>query len=144
MSAARTLKGVARAPSAAAAPCRGPRPTTQAAAPPISAIPVRTGRSRGSTAGLTAPARTAIRTHMSVEASTAADAIAGRPPAACERCAIAIVTAVLDTRPPTAAVSVIPRRSPRTRIATKPMNESPDTSATTIQISCGSSAAHGP
>jgi len=57
---------------------------------------------------------------------------------------MAIVTAVLETRPPTAPVTAMPRLSPRRRIATNPTNDNAVTSTTTIQISNGFNTCHGP
>ena len=144
VSAAFRLNGFVRLPSATAVRPAWPLPMSHAAAPPAAAITARMGSSRGRMPASTAPASTAMRTHMMVEASTAADAAAGRAAPVCERSAIEMVIAVLDTSPPTAPVIAMPRPAPSTRMATKPTKESAETSTTTIQISRGLSACQGP
>ena len=61
-----------------------------------------------------------------------------------DRSAMASVTAVLETRPPIAPVTTVPRPAPRTRTATKPANDSADTRTTTSHICRGLRASQGP
>src|SRR5262245_60053550 len=102
------------------------------------------GTSRGRMARFTTPASTQIRRGITAEATTAAVDAADAGTPLRELCAIAIVTAVLDTSPPTAPVTTRPRCAPSIRTATKPTKDSADTSTTTSQISRGLSTPHGP
>ena len=112
---------------------------------PLSAITPQTGARRDRISRFTTPAKIAIRTAITDDASTAA-AAAGAATCAdsFDRSAIATVTAVLDTRPPRSPVTVSPRSSPNSRPATNPTNERPVTRTTISQISRGLSAFQGP